>query len=170
MKQMLIVRKHQSGVGLLEVLISLVVIAVGLIGLATLQTASLKEVQATRYQQQANQLLSDLVQRVLSQPAAAKSGYFDYDLLNGGVLPVVAAPGATVQSKAEYDRYQWYQRLTGTLPNPRFKISTQSVNGVSGKFVLINMTWDAALKGVGAANCDGANSSYICQDLSLWVP
>ena len=58
---MRIVRKKQAGVGLLEVLISLVVIAMGLIGLATLQTISLRQVQATRYQQQANGLLSDLV-------------------------------------------------------------------------------------------------------------
>ena len=167
---MRIVRKKQAGVGLLEVLISLVVIAMGLIGLATLQTISLRQVQATRYQQQANGLLSDLVQRILSQPVAAKNGYFDVDKLDGTPLSVVNAPGSTDQSKAEYDRYQWYTHLTSALPSPRFSISSSSVSGTTGTFVTITMTWDASLKGVGAANCNGANSGYVCQNLSLWVP
>lgn len=166
---MLIVRKKQAGVGLVEVLISLVVIALGLIGLATLQTTSLRQVQATRYQQQANGLLSDLVQRILSQPVAAKNGYFDVNNLNGTALPAVNAPGTTDQSKAQYDRYQWYLHLTSALPSPRFSISTSSA-GTTGAFVAITMTWDASLKGVGAANCDGTNNGYVCQQLSLWVP
>ena len=101
---------------------------------------------------------------------AAKSGYFDVDKLDGTSLAVVNDPGSTDQSKAEYDRYQWYTHLTSALPSPRFSISSSAAGGTTGTFVTITMTWDASLKGVGAANCSGANSGYVCQNLSLWVP
>ena len=162
--------KQQGGGGLIEVLISLLVIAIGLIGLASLQTTSLQQVQATRFQQQANQMLADLSERIISNPDAAKQGFYDGDYLGSTTPDAVASAGSTTASKAEYDRWLWYTKLQNTgLPSPRFKIATISGPN-SGKFINITMTWDAKLKGVGAPDCSGANRDYICNSLSVWVP
>ena len=56
----------QKGVGLVEVLVSLLVIAVGALGILGMQTQALKVAQETYYFNQANVAVNDLYERLRS--------------------------------------------------------------------------------------------------------
>lgn len=60
------VRKSQAGFGMLEVLISLLILAIGLLGLASLQTTSLAQTNEVRNRSQAILLAEDLIERIRS--------------------------------------------------------------------------------------------------------
>lgn len=69
--------KQQKGSSLLEVLIAIVVISVGLLGLAGLQTSSIKSNHSSYLRSQATLLAYDLSDRMRASRAAALSGNYN---------------------------------------------------------------------------------------------
>lgn len=67
--------RAEAGFGMLEVLISLLILAIGLLGLASLQTTSLAQTTEIRNRSQAILLVDDLVERV----RANRSNIEQYD-------------------------------------------------------------------------------------------
>lgn len=65
----------QRGVTLIEVLISGFIISVGLLGIAGLQTASIKESLDTAQSSQATWLVNELVERMRANPDGQATGY-----------------------------------------------------------------------------------------------
>ena len=62
--------QRQHGFSLLEVLIALLVLAIGLLGLATLQTVGLKFNQESYLRSQAVLIAYDIIDRIRSNPVA----------------------------------------------------------------------------------------------------
>lgn len=109
------------GVVLFEVMISIVILAVGLLGLAKLQ-ASTRQIEMESYQRaQAVILLQDMVGRLSANNKAAAC-YALTDLASGapylgygGALPANCGIGTiTQQNTAINDLTQWHQLLAGT--------------------------------------------------------
>lgn len=70
-------RKTQSGLSLLEVLVSIVVLAIGLLGLAGLQMTALKSGHSAYMRSQATVLAYDLADRMRASRVAALAGAYD---------------------------------------------------------------------------------------------
>lgn len=108
------------GVVLLEVMISIVILAVGLLGLAKLQ-ASTRQIEMESYQRaQAVILLQDMVGRLSANnkaaacyaltDAASGAPFLGY----GGALPANCGIGTIAQqTTANNDLNQWHQMLAG---------------------------------------------------------
>ena len=170
---MLHTAKSYRGFGLLEVLIALVIISIGLLGLASLQVNSLKKTSQTRSYDYASSALQDLAERISANPAAAKAGDFTYSNLTSadGTLPAAnncAQSTCTNQQFARYTLQQWAIPLSSALPSPRFAVEYQDM--ASGALMTLTLTWDAALSGAGAAACqnqsvDGAQ----CHEVKIWL-
>jgi len=83
----------QSGVSLLEVLIAVLVLSVGLLGIAGLQTANLRNTQSAHQRTVAVLLATSMGERIRANPVMARTGAF--------VLPqtcTALSPGGSIQS------------------------------------------------------------------------
>ncbi|PLW81613.1 type IV pilus modification protein PilV [Kineobactrum sediminis] len=106
------IKSHGSpGFTLIEVLITLVIIAIGLLGLAGLQVFSLQS-QLEAYQRaQAVMLAEEMVNRIRVNAPAARAGAYTPGVEYGLLTPAVCDPAT--QTTAEYDLCDWNNILAG---------------------------------------------------------
>ena len=100
--------QRSAGFSLVEVLVSIVILSVGLLGTAGLMSASLRNTNTAYYRSQATVLADDLIDRMRANTVAARNGNYDIDL-----GPAYAAPGG---SMARFDSEEWVESLATILP------------------------------------------------------
>lgn len=133
--------KNNSGFSLLEVLISIVILAIGLLGLAGLQTKSTMMNNSSYFRGVATDLAIDLSDHIranrtpfvvstdsTSQPALPP----DFSLCRpttGDIETITCAAqtGGRVEYLLTTDFSQWYQNLRTQLPNATFFLVPQQV-------------------------------------------
>ena len=71
MRNRLVPRRYHQGISLIEILVSILIIAVGLLGMASLQMSSLRGNQGSYQRSQANLFAQDLIERIRANPARA---------------------------------------------------------------------------------------------------
>jgi len=129
----------QVGFSLLEVLISLVILAIGLLGLAGLQAAGLKNNFSAYHRTQATQLAYDMADKMRSNMSAI-GGYTlsgtgsdsdsDSESLN-------CDDGCSPSDLAQVDLEEWNKKLESELPLGRGTISPPV-----SKIYTISIQWD----------------------------
>jgi type IV pilus assembly protein PilV len=100
---------QEKGYSLLEVLIALVVLAIGLLGLAGLQMQGLKDNHSSSLRSQATYLASDILDRMQANRAQALGTTNNY---NNGFGAVTGKSGMV-----QTDLTQWKSALNATLPS-----------------------------------------------------
>lgn len=140
-------RSNQSGFTLLEILISLVILAIGLLGLASLQATGLKNNQSAYHRSQATQLSYDISDRIRSN-IAGLSTYIAITpssaVAKAGCVAIAGTCAA--EDMAQNDLFEWNTTLTNILPKGKGTITTDS----SGYTIAI--TWDDDHDGNDANN------------------
>ena len=118
-----------------EILITIVVVSIGLLGLAGLQFAGLRAANSAQEHTLATLLLQDIEARIRANPAGAQNPNFAYNSVSLDLsssptaMDCVAAACASLQM-ADYDVYQWYRYIVPTagdkplLPNAAISISS----------------------------------------------
>lgn len=127
----------QSGVALLEVLIALVVVAVGLIGMALLQVTAMKHAHQGQMHSHSTYLLYDISDRIRANQDAADSG--DYDLVFGASVTAgrnCELLECTGVQMADFDLDQWEDHILRALPGGEGAVS------VSGGVATISIRYD----------------------------
>lgn len=108
-------RKRQSGFTLIEVLVSVLILSIGLVGVATLQAVSLKNNQSAFMRSQASALAYDLADRMRSNVLTADSNLYD-----PGTAATIAncksTAGCTPQQMAQNDLAEWNAAIATYLP------------------------------------------------------
>jgi type IV pilus assembly protein PilV len=69
---------HQRGFGLIEVLVTILILVFGLLGVAGLLVKGVSNAANTEARIKANNLLADMADRIRANPAAAVSGTSEY--------------------------------------------------------------------------------------------
>lgn len=104
------------GVGLIEVMVALVVLSIGLLGVANLQLSGLRMTQEAYFHSQAAVLAQDIIDRMRANSAAVDSGaYLRNSFANEEQAPR-CAPAVLDGSVADQDLALWTQRLACELP------------------------------------------------------
>jgi type IV pilus assembly protein PilV len=148
------VADHHRGFSLIEVLVALLVLSIGLLGLAALQTFSLQYNTGSYYRTQATFLAYEIIDRMRINGAAIKDADGSgYDVPTAADLnTVLTTYNACVSSTcrcdtaqcassdlAAYDVGKWYDKIVATLPNARNTPPTIQVGAT--KLTTITIRW-----------------------------
>lgn len=125
--------QRSRGLTLVEILIALVILSIGLLGLAGLQTASLKFNSSAYYRTQATALAYGMADRLRANRAAAFAG--DYTVALAAPAPDCAAPNGA-GSVPQQDISAWRMALACRLP-----LGNGSVASVGNEFTF-TILWD----------------------------
>jgi type IV pilus assembly protein PilV len=138
--------QNQSGFSLLEVLIALLVLSIGLLGLAALQTTGLRSNEMASMRTTATQLAYDISDRMRANPVGVANNEY---VLAGGATP-------TGTSVAALDLIAWNQAVTA-LPGGRSSItqcdSTTTPVPCDGITHIITVQWDEMRTGATGTTC-----------------
>lgn len=131
-------RKLQRGVTLIEVLVTVIVLAIGLLGLAGLQMNSLRFTYSAYQNSQATIMTNDILDRMRANRMAAESG--NYDIAIGTMPGAVSCTGAgancSITNMAAADLFEWKQSLNAVLPAGDGSIAQ------NGNLFIITIQWD----------------------------
>ena len=105
--------KRVGGFTLVEVLIALVILSVGMLGIAGLYVHSMKAGRTSLFRHHAVTLVGDIADRIRANPRAAAV----YGLAGADNNCVAAGIDCTPGQMAAHDIFLWSQQATDTLPN-----------------------------------------------------
>lgn len=142
------IHRSQSGVSLIEVLVSMLVLALGMVGLAALQARTVSYQLGSGQRAQLSGLLADYAERVRSNlnqapGVAASSGYL-YDATWSNQAADVAAAsvdcaasGASCSGAAlaSYDMAQWRSAVRRSLPRGSVRVTGDARTGINVTFM-----------------------------------
>lgn len=138
---------RQTGLSLVEVLVTLLVISVGLLGIAGLQVTSLRSNATAYHHSQAVWYAYDMADRIRVNRDGIIAGYYSAIAVDGTETSVDCSSACDADTLASYDAYQWGQQLV-TLPAGEGMVA---VNG-DGTYT-ISVMWDEA-GGATGTGCD----------------
>jgi len=116
-----------SGFTLIEVLITIIVLAIGLLGMAALQSTGLKNNNSAYMRSQATVLAYDMADRMR---ANSKGTYAAVAVPSAAIANCKTTVGCTVNDMAKNDIYEWDQLMQSILPSSSGVI-TVSANNVA---------------------------------------
>ena len=135
----------QWGFTLLEVLIAIVVLSIGLLGLAGLQAAGLRNNNSAYMRTVATQQVSDMADRMRANPAGAYAG------TAGAATADCLAAGCAPATMAAHDIFEWNTANTALLPSGQGTI----VASAAARRFIITVMWDDARTGAVGTGCGG---------------
>ncbi|MDX1556880.1 MAG: type IV pilus modification protein PilV [Xanthomonadales bacterium] len=107
-------RRRQHGFSLLEVLVALLVLSIGLLGLAALQTMGLKFNTQSYQRTQAVLNAYDIIDRIRANPVGMAGGNYD-DIGISAAPPTLPTCPCSPAQMADYDIAQWKASLATLL-------------------------------------------------------
>ncbi|HFA60255.1 MAG TPA: type IV pilus modification protein PilV [Rhodospirillales bacterium] len=131
------VRRTHTGVSLVEVLVALLVLSIGLLGLANLQLTAIRNAHSAHMRSQASILAQDILDRIRANRANATA----YNI----ALSDAAPTGASV---AEKDLKAWLDSLASSLPQGDGAVA---VTAGSPTTVTVTIQWNDSRGLDGAA-------------------
>ena len=118
--------KRSAGFSLVEVLVSLCILSIALLGTAGLTAASMRSNNNAYYRSQATVLADDILDRMRANRTAARAG--NYEIESDPVS--IKAP---VGSMADFDCTEWVNTLAETMPGG---IGTVEIEGNEATIVI----------------------------------
>ncbi|MFM1895258.1 MAG: type pilus modification protein PilV [Pseudomonadota bacterium] len=106
---------QQAGSTLIEVLVSLLILAFGLLSMGGLQTVSLRNNQAAYYRTQATMFANDMADRMRANMVAVTAGDYD-DVAGADTANCFTAAGCTPAQMAAQDIDDWEDEVATALP------------------------------------------------------
>ncbi len=137
-----ITAKPQRGFTLIEVLVTLVILAIGLLGLASLQSAGMQYNYSAYTRTQATTLAYDIMDRMRANSEAALTGKYAAAI---GTMPTTPSScdgksaNCNGDAMAAHDVYVWKQSLLTLLPQGDGGI-TRDTSGPSTRFT-VTVQW-----------------------------
>ncbi len=136
-----------NGFTLIEVMVAVLVLSIGLLGIASLQATSLRNNNDASMQTRASYMASDMADRMRAN-AASVNAYPAATLATPAVGDCTTA-SCTPTQMVDNDVAEWNQQLAQTLPAGQGTVTSPG----AGLFT-ITVLWDEARSGVTGTGCD----------------
>ncbi len=107
--------QHQAGLTLIEVLITLLVFSIGLMGAASMQVTGLRMNQSAHFRTMAVVQANDLADRIRANSAGVAAGGYD-ELSNVSTKPQCDSQYCSPEEIAQYDAHEWRTSNAKLLP------------------------------------------------------
>lgn len=135
-----------KGFTLVEMLVTLLIISVALVGMASVQMRNLKSVNESEFQSLATLYAFEMAERMRANRVAIRDGF--YDAISGNETLPKCLDGCTPQQLAEQDAAEWNQAIRspvaeGGLPGSP-KGVVQALSDQQG--FLISVIWQSSEK------------------------
>ena len=147
--------KHaQHGVTLIEVLVTLVIISVGLLGVASLQSLSLRDGVSSHFNTRAQMATGDIIDRIMANKAEAADGNYAAAIPTTRPTPNCDAAGCSAGELVTHDLWQVFDSISGSraLPQSALTITYNEVLDADDELDYIEysiaLTWDDVGSGV----------------------
>ena len=174
--------KQNSGFSLIEILVSLIVLSIGLMGLAGLQIAGLKGTNDAHYRTEASLLMMDLADRIRANQEGAANGDYQTTTASGAATTVDCSTPLAIQcdaascsgaNLAAFDRYSIECGIKKLLPGGKLSVDCAdndcgqvSIGGEPvNKKHKITVSWQEAKK----KNEDQSDRAYKTRSIDLTV-
>lgn len=141
----------QRGATLIEVLVTVFILAVGLLGLAGLQSTSIKSNQGAYYRSQATLLAADIADRMRANRTAALAG--SYNIASFPSSSIANSTASTV--RAEKDKAEWLNSLANVLPDGTGKIE------YNNKIFTISIKWNDSRAQIRSSSNENTDQELI---------
>lgn len=132
-------KKIHKGFTLIEVLVTIVILALGLLGLASLQSYGLRTNHSAYLRSQATMLAYDIVDRMRVNRDEARNGGYDIAIGTTATSPTNCASVAVSCTPAQirqFDLAQWENSVNTLLPSGDGAITR------AGSVITITVRWD----------------------------
>jgi type IV pilus assembly protein PilV len=150
----------QTGVSLIEILVTTMIVSIGLVGLAALQANSLRFNHQAYMRSVASSQAEAMIERMTANPVGMAAGYYD-NLSGTGSNP--SCTTCNTQQIANRDRFEWNTANASMLPSGQGNVR-KAADGVH----TITMLWDGNRTGVSGTNCSGDPTvDLTCLKLSI---
>lgn len=131
---------YQKGASLLETMISLFVLAIGILGILAMQAKSMQYNQSAHVYSQAIYLANDLAERIRTNPGSVANYVGDVpdadDPQPGEAADCNSVAGCSGQDMAAADLWSWSRRLYANLPASEAKVTQK------GDYLAIELSFD----------------------------
>lgn len=121
------VRRRQAGLTLVEILVTVLVLAIGLLGLAGMHVTMLSQNNSALGRSQASALAYEIIDRMRANRMAARSGAYDIDM---------EEDVSSANAVAEADLTDWRASLGDALPGGDGSVA------VAAGVVTVTIRWD----------------------------
>ncbi|WP_226666304.1 type IV pilus modification protein PilV [Microbulbifer aggregans] len=148
--------KKQNGATLIEVLVSVLVIAIGLLGIAATQMMTLKNSSGSNQRYMAALAAQEIVERIRANPSGLEQGGYDGTVDGDETVTNRCTSACSVTQLAEFDLYEWGQLLKTNLPSGAGVITR------AGEEVTVTVSWVQQHTGEDYGGADGGteNASF----------
>jgi type IV pilus assembly protein PilV len=143
-------RCRQKGLSLIEVLIAMLILAIGLLGIAAMQATTLRNSQSAFDRTQAVVLSYAMLDRMRANASAARAG-------NYNLAETCTAPTATT-TLIQKDHRQWIQELRSTMGDATTTCGTISC---AANICTVTVKWNDSRATAGLSNQTLTTTSRI---------
>lgn len=152
----------ERGAALLEILITILVVSVGLLGVAGMQLAAVRSNHGSSLRSLAVYQAYDMAERMRANRLGVQAG--DYDSLSGaGTDPGCGSSGCSPANLAAFDHYEWSTANAALLPSGSGTVASDA----SGWW-LITVRWDGDRTGATGTGCSPSVSTDLkCYQLRV---
>ena len=154
---------RQKGFSLIEALVAFLILSVGMLGIASLQTMSLKSGHTAALRTVAVMKVDEILESMRSNPTAVldyAAGTADMGTDNGCSQTTVAAANCTPTQMALDELFRWKSSLIEALPNnagtTATVVITPAVPPATMNLVVVSVNWNERDQETGSA----ANMNY----------
>ncbi|WP_041598958.1 type IV pilus modification protein PilV [Hahella chejuensis] len=138
----------QKGFTLIEILVAVVILAIGLLGIAGLQVMSVKSSTNANLRSVAVYLANDMADRIRANNVGVAAGNYDNETGSTKNAACLTTTGCTAAQMAANDKFEWLQELEDELPGGAGTI----VN--NGGLFTVTVTWNDRVKQAEGADAD----------------
>lgn len=150
-------RNFQQGSAMMETVVSLFILAVGLLGTLSMQAKGVNSNQRANFVTEANVLAADMVDRILAynniDTPDDDGDYNGIDTLSESISAPDCSTGCSIEEQVSLDSAQWADLLATNLPNGSGKVAFDAAN----KMYTIQVFWDHNRTGATGRDCNGSD-------------
>lgn len=167
---MAIMRQHR-GMTLLEVLVSVVLLSVGMLGIGSMLLLSSKTNNSSYAKHEATHCIYDMFDRIRANPQVVAGGSYNASNISTNGGPGTVTPPAVdcttntcnPSQMAAYDTWYWLTRVVSQLPSGSGSVTTAPGATSNTNLVTITVQWDDSIAQgeVGASSSAGSKANFV---------